>query len=266
MKKILCFMPALLMTFAMLPVESTGESENRSLHSIPEERSHSITGERKDPAHSSDEEHVIVRSRMLSIDSYEGVQKNIEELKEAEHALKEASDEESLQSRGYYASRNDAYHSVYGLSTYGDVVTLEDGSAWSVSGKDQWKTANTGAYNMWLSGDTVFVMQNKWKYTGYQFMLYNVNTGQEVEVNLSLGPVYNGLFTHWIVAIDYFNRLITLENGTCWSMSFFDSPVVNQWFINDTVIIGINQDSLSWNSSILINVNTLTFAKGIGLN
>ncbi|CCB90400.1 hypothetical protein WCH_CX17680, partial [Waddlia chondrophila 2032/99] len=93
--------------------------------------------------------------------------------------------------------------------------------------------------------------------------LVNLNTGAKVKVNLSLGPIYNGIYTHWILAIDYSNREVYLEDGSVWKMSWWDSSIVNQWLPNDTVIIGINDGWFSGsNPNMLINVNMNDHAIG----
>ena len=96
------------------------------------------------------------------------------------------------------------------------------------------------------------------------FRLTNQNTGESVAANLYLGPIYNGPYTHWITAIDYYNNTVFLEDGSMWSMSSFDDGVVNKWFENHTVIIGVND---GWFSSsrpnILINVNNSNYAAGV---
>ncbi|MEM1283558.1 MAG: hypothetical protein AAGG81_08400 [Chlamydiota bacterium] len=160
----------------------------------------------------------------------------------------------------YYTSHEGAYHRPIAVTLFGEQVTLEDGSIWSVSSWDQWKTLD------WLMTDTILLIQNKWLFSSYQFMLVNQSTGKEVECNLTLGPIYSGAYTHWIVAIDYLNCEVVLEDGSIWQIDPFDYTVMKKWMINDTVILGINEVSCIYHPNILINVNMLNYSCGICIN
>lgn len=157
----------------------------------------------------------------------------------------------------YYTTHEGAFHRPIGVSLLGDAVELEDGSIWGVCSSDRYQTLD------WLTGDTLIILPNHDWFSVYNFRLINCNTGANVRVNLSLGPIYNGIFTHWILAIDYVHGEICLEDGSVWKMSSFDSAVVNKWLPNDTLIIGINDGWFSGsNPNILINVNMNNYAMG----
>lgn len=160
----------------------------------------------------------------------------------------------------YYTSHEGAYHRPIAVTIFGEQVTLEDGSIWTVSSWDQWKTLD------WYTTDTILVMQNKWLFSSYKFMLVNQNTGKEVECNLTLGPIYSGAYTHWIVAIDYYNFEVILEDGSIWQIDPFDYSVMKKWLVNDTIIVGVNEASCVYHPNILINVNMVNYSCGICLN
>lgn len=154
----------------------------------------------------------------------------------------------------YYTTHAGALHWPISVSPYGDTVQLEDGSIWTVNVWDRSQTLN------WLATDTIIIVPGSY-FSVYGYKLINVNTGAQVEVNLTLGPVYNGVFTHWIAAIDYFWNEIILEDGTVWKF-FWDDSVMKNWLINDTVIIGINDGAFSSSEpNILINVSMLNYAR-----
>lgn len=156
----------------------------------------------------------------------------------------------AIHSTTYETSHEGAFHRPVAVSLLGDTVELEDGSIWSVASSDRHQTFD------WMTGDLIIILPNHTWFSSYYYRLVNVNTGADVKVNLSLGPIYNGIFTHWIVAIDYLNREICLEDGSVWKMSSWDSSIVNNWLPNDTVIIGINDGWFSGgNCNMLINVN-----------
>lgn len=157
----------------------------------------------------------------------------------------------------YYTTHSGAFQHPYKVAFDGSSVELADGSIWSVSSDDRWATLN------WLLGDSIIILPNHSLFSSYQYRLVNINTGANVKVNLTLGPIYNGVYTHWIVGIDQLFGEIALEDGSLWKMSSWDSSITNKWFLNDTVIIGINDGWLSTtNPNILINVNTNNCAIG----
>ncbi|NGX43661.1 MAG: hypothetical protein K940chlam7_01960 [Chlamydiae bacterium] len=157
----------------------------------------------------------------------------------------------------YYTTHEGAFHNPLAVSLLGDTVELEDGSIWAVNSSDRYKTLD------WMTGDTIIVTPNHSWFSSYDYCFININTGVHVKVNLSLGPIYNGIFTHWILAIDYGHREICLEDGSVWEISTFDGSVVDNWLPNDTVIIGINDGWFTGgNPNILINVNMNNYAMG----
>lgn len=222
---------------------------------------------------SEEEEHIGVGTRAMSHSDYvkhqeERASKDQEEPEKLglteEPSLKlveKSIDQKNIvPKKVFYTSHEGAYHRPIAVTIFGEQVTLEDGSVWTVSSWDQWKTLD------WLTTDTILVMQNKWLFSSYKFMLVNQNTGKEVECNLTLGPIYSGAYTHWIIAIDYLNCEVILEDGSIWQVDPFDYTVMKKWMINDTLIIGINESSCVYHPNILINVNMLNYSCGICIN
>lgn len=156
----------------------------------------------------------------------------------------------------HFTSHTGAFHNPILVSAFGDSVELEDGSIWSIAGGDTYKTFN------WLTSDLLVITPNHDWFSSYQFRMTNQSTGVSVKCNLTLGPIYNGLFTHWIVAVNYYTQEICLEDGSIWKVTGFDASTFSKWLVNDTVIIGINDGFLSSSRpNILINVNTLSYAR-----
>jgi hypothetical protein len=157
----------------------------------------------------------------------------------------------------YYTSHEGAFHKPISVWLLGDAVELEDGSIWNVCSADRYKTLD------WMTGHDIIILANHDWFSIYDYRFINLNTGANVKVNLSLGPIYNGIWTHWILAIDYYHREICLEDGSVWKISGLDSAIVNSWLPNDTVIIGVNDAWFSnSNPNMLINVNMNNYAIG----
>ncbi len=158
----------------------------------------------------------------------------------------------------FYTTHNGAYHNPISVTALGGVVQLEDGSVWSIADGDHYKTLN------WYTNDLIVLTPNHDWFTTELFRMTNQNTGVSVRCDMRMGPIYHGLYTHWIVGINYYTQEIRLEDGSVWQVTGFDSSIFNNWLINDTIVIGVNDSYLSSTKpNILINVNTLSFVRSI---
>lgn len=259
------------MTNNIFPKEELYQRQGESTTSLAAQARQNF--EKKSLEKETEDERIEVGSRSMPHSDYvkhqeERAAKDLEEteqlaltedssLKLVEKAF---SQKDLVPKKVFYTSHEGAYHRPIAVTIFGEQVTLEDGSIWTVSSWDQWKTLD------WLTTDTILVMQNKWLFSSYKFMLVNQNTGKEIECNLTLGPIYLGAYTHWIVAIDYLNCEVLLEDGSVWQVDPFDYTIMKSWMIHDTVIIGINESSCVYHPNILINVNMLNYSCGICIN
>lgn len=184
------------------------------------------------------------------------VQQELNQAEEEAEASIKSTEAAKVNASTFYTSHTGAFHNPYSVSYLGDYVVLEDGSGWSISSSDTYKTLN------WLTSDLIVITANADWFSSYMFRMTNQNTGVSVKCNLSMGPIYNGVYTHWIVGINYFTQEICLEDGSIWKVTGFDSSIFNTWLINDTIVIGVNDAFLSSSRpNILINVNTLTYVR-----
>lgn len=207
----------------------------------------------------SEEQHVNVGERNFSYADH--IERVLNTESECEKNCEQENEADEILARKIFCStHNGAYHHPIAVSNGGDTVTLEDGSVWHVREKDQVKTLD------WLMGDTVVILPNHSWFSSYQFVLFNQTTGREVKANLLLGPIFNGVFTHWIVSIDLETKQVWLEDGSVWSMASGDKSTLKKWLVNDTVIIGINDSWFSSKENILINVNMANWAAGECIN
>lgn len=156
----------------------------------------------------------------------------------------------------YVTTHQGVYHNPLSVGVLGESVTLEDGSVWSVSSDDTYKTLN------WLTSDLIVVSPNHAWFSVYDYVITNQNTGVSVKANLILGPIVDAVYRHWVVAIDYLWDRVWLEDGSIWTL--FDSSISKQWQVGDTVIIGVNDGWFSTSyPNILINVNMLNYTRCI---
>jgi len=199
-----------------------------------------------------DTEHVSIGWRRVSEERYQAF------LKEREEKAKET--EETAVPRAYYPTTHEgAYHAPVIVSPLGENVELEDHSIWEVYQKDRKKTLD------WMSGDRVIVVPNSAWFSSHLFRFINLNTKAEAQVNLTVGPMRGGSYTRHILAIDYENRQVCLNDGSVWKVSRLDKSALQEWLVDDVVIIGINNGWFSsMNPNILINVTveTLDYVRG----
>lgn len=190
-------------------------------------------------------------------EAQEEVEKRSLAVEESEEAVEEVTSAEILAKPTYYTSHQGAMHRPIAVTVLGDIVTLEDGSEWIVKYSHRYKTLD------WLASDSILVLPNHAWFSSYYFRLVNQMTGADIEVNLLKGPIYNGVYTHWIIAIDYLNCELCLEDGSIWKISSGDYGTMKKWLVNDTIILGINDSWLSSKPNILLNVNMLNYVSGI---
>lgn len=204
---------------------------------LPEDAQHIPVGERR----ISQAEHVSIQEKRAAL-----VEEKIQM-----KSLQSNDDDELIAKKIYKTSHLGVFHRPIAITAMGNQVTLEDGSVWQIRDSDRIKTLD------WLAGDNLLILPNHAWFSSYQYVILNQNTGAEVKVNLLLGPIYNGVYTHWIVAIDYFNQELCLEDGSVWTISSGDHGTMKKWMPNDTIIIGVNDAWFSSKPNILINVNML---------
>lgn len=163
-------------------------------------------------------------------------------------------------SRGayYVTTHPGAYHQPILVTSFGEVVHLEDGSVWKVSPYDASKTIN------WMNTDVIVVTQNHHWFSVYGYSLMNQTTGVSVEATISafIVPAFHTVYNHRIIGLDDLRQMIWLEDGSVWSVH--SSDYSTKWQLNDTIIIGINT---SWymtsRPNILINADILQHVRAI---
>ena len=138
-------------------------------------------------------------------------------------------------------------HSLTG--SFGDRLSIEDGSGWIISPYDAPKLARWGAQ------DPLIITQNHRWFSRYTYKIINQATGSAVEANLYSGPTRDNPYTRYIMAIDSSRGELMLSDQTRWLISNLDEYGFRDWVLYDAVIIGYNS---GWDSScegLLINVN-----------
>lgn len=253
---------SILATSAMLfGQEATTESKQSTLRNNPEQLKQLHVAHEIDRKRMAAEEGIVKTGEETVLVKQDEASENATAAQKQQFSTKSLNKQlKATSSDLFYTSHEGVFQYPVSISGYGDIM-FEDGSMWFV------KPSEAHRVQKWLGispvGEVIsypiVVSINHSLFSSYNFKLTNQTTGVSVCANLSLKPDYYNQNTHWIAAIDYYYNIVYLEDGTVWHMSSFDSGIVNEWLVNDTVIIGIND---SWGSSsnpnILINANLLT--------
>ncbi len=140
-------------------------------------------------------------------------------------------------------------HCLTAVSAFGDSVEIEDGSVWKISPHDAPKVSS------WGSQDPIITTQNHRWFSKYQYKLINQSTGSTLEANLYLGPIKDGSYTRYVIAVDSSRHELILNDQTRWRISSYDLLSFQEWMLHDAVIIGHNSGWDSECQGLLINVN-----------
>lgn len=140
----------------------------------------------------------------------------------------------------YNTSHRAAYHRPISVSKDGRIVEIEDKSLWEVHSWD----ASTVIH--WKPYEVVVIAPNtniftKWS---YPFKLINLDSREIVKANMKFTPEFTDpnidVNVHWIEQIDYNKRMLRLEDGSIWNITWSDGAIMNSFDCYNIVVIGTN--------------------------
>jgi hypothetical protein len=136
-------------------------------------------------------------------------------------------------------------------------VQLGDESRWKIPEEDLY------VLRRWAPGQFVVITPDSGWFSDYNYHLTNQSRGEYVRANLLRGPTHTSGFSHHISGMDQNNKKksIMLDKKTCWSISEEHFHVIKGWEVGDAIIVGVNNAWFTNYDTILINVETNTFAK-----
>jgi hypothetical protein len=165
----------------------------------------------------------------------------------------------------YSSSHHAAFHSPINKAANGRSLEIEDNSIWEIHPWDAYKVMS------WQRHHTIVLAPNKniftcWSYP-YKFINLDSKDLDIIKVNLSITPVFKDsnidIYVHWIDEIDYNNRIIRLEDGSIWQISWLDRNVIRNFQKYNIVILGTNDGWFrSSNPNILICVKNNQYIRG----
>jgi hypothetical protein len=137
-----------------------------------------------------------------------------------------------------------------------NIIQLEDGSEWSVPLEEM------SYLSFWLAGDLISIYPNMYFFRKSPYLFYHEQRRQFLSVTLFTGPLINGPATHYLIGIDRSTSQVYLMNGqgtrSAWLIDPQDTHFLQDWEINDPIILGNNHQSwfpcLNVYKNILIHV------------
>lgn len=153
-----------------------------------------------------------------------------------------------------FTTHPSANHYVNEYSLFYNKAYLDDGSAWNIDYDDRY------VISTWYSFDPIWITPSGDYF--YPYWLTNQNTGSAVRASLS--AVYPNYLTYQITYIDHYYNEIWLNDGSKWETALSDNGINYKMLIGDTVIIGVNNGSLSsMFPNVLINANINSYSRSI---
>jgi hypothetical protein len=143
----------------------------------------------------------------------------------------------------------------------GFTLELDDGSVWRVA-----ETSLSKAKNFYRIGDRIVIYPVLFPFfSNSKFFFRNLDSGQNVNVDLSLGPISGKPSCIEIEDIDYYRGRLILRDGnnTClaWNINTDSIVQLRRWKPGQSVILGSNKRHSNYYGSpfkyVLINVENL---------
>jgi len=126
-----------------------------------------------------------------------------------------------------------AYYHPVAVSLSGDTVQLHDNSMWSVHPYQRHLVQG------WAQSHDIFIKPKSSCFSMYKYVLHNRSTQQAVEVNWLGTSIEVNAYTHWIVNIDFYNRIIQLNDNSVWQIDPSDYAF-DKWQIGHRLLVGVN--------------------------
>lgn len=151
-----------------------------------------------------------------------------------------------------------AQHTAMAFGYDSDWIELEDGTVLSIPYSER------NIVSWWATGDLIHVLPGSGWWWSSELRLHNATTGEIVDANLSggLGPIIGGPYSLYISAIDDYQGLVYLQDGSRLAVDSRDINRIRSWQPGDYIITGCNDDWLSCRSpNILVNVATIDYIR-----
>lgn len=149
-----------------------------------------------------------------------------------------------------------ARHTAKYFGAFNDWVEFEDGTTFRIASYDR------GTLSYWAEGDLIYILKGAGWFWSYDCRIYNATTGDIVDADLNNGPIPNGPYSLFIAAIDDFQGIIYLQNGSVLIVDSSDIHKLITWSPYDYVITATNDDWASYRSpNLLINAATKDFIR-----
>ena len=151
-------------------------------------------------------------------------------------------------------------HWLEHIAPAGKRIEIEDRSVWYIAPQSRHVASG------WETGDELKIYPNLDTFSNASFPYYIQNKKKSTPPAasvLQLGPEKASINAAWIQAIDFEEKVITVQTGrgdvTRWDVEAKDLEFLNKWKTMQGIVIGNNEGLFAWWYSsckyILINVN-----------
>lgn len=134
---------------------------------------------------------------------------------------------------------------------------FRDGSIWRVADQDVW------AISDWSFSDEIHLMFNHtWFSTPYRYLLYNVDLNRSIRLYPQAGPKFDRIERLFVYDRSFIEDEVVLSDGSHWKVTSFDRQNFSEWLLDDSIVIGVNDDWMSTKyPNFLFNLTTNTWIR-----
>ena len=158
----------------------------------------------------------------------------------------------------HFPTVSGAVQVLYSLGVAGEWLQLVDGSDWKIGKQEKKKVAD------WQAGDQLFITQADCTLCDEQYRLVNITRGVMVHAKRHSKPLSHVSTAKTVIAIDTYDDIVYLSDGTCWNVTWLDEAVMTSWHLGDQVIMAVNSGyNRADYPALLINVSADAYDLGL---
>lgn len=137
----------------------------------------------------------------------------------------------------------------YSTTPLADSIELTDGSQWGLPPSAE------KIVSSWQEGDELAIYPDRAWFHAYDYSIYNKNNDTKVAAILSEGPFAFHELSNWILHIDHWTGHVQLQDTSTWCVHPKDEILLEEWSLNDHILIGSDTLPFSYYPQVLINVD-----------
>lgn len=140
-------------------------------------------------------------------------------------------------------------------SPTGSDIRLGDGSHWRI------EPGYESEVLTWLPGDALILSPNYMPFTSHNYWFKNLRTGTYAGIDIIMEPIDMGLHSHRVCGREPDGSVIFLQNRVGFEIDRRDRWLVEEWDLNDHIVIGASNAWFGSYEFILMNVNLCHYVR-----